>query len=84
MPQDDRQLYEKVLKAAESTVASSGVDISGGSRGMLRKPDNTGAARPGEIRNPIKAVSSFSPRTLLMSAGLMALIFLLYFLLQNR
>jgi len=84
MPQDIRQLSGKVLKAAKSAVASSGVDIPGGSEGMLRKPDTTGTARPGEIRNPTKAESSFSPRMLLMGAGLIILILLLYLLIQNR
>ena len=84
MPQGDRQLYEKVLKAAEGTLESSGVHISGGSGGILRKPVNVAAARPIEIQNPTKAESSFSPRMLLMGAGLIALILLLYLLIQNR
>lgn len=69
MPEDARQLYKKVLKAAESSVASSGI---------------SGALRPRNIRKSIKLEFSFSPRMLLMSAGLMALIFLLYSLFQNR
>ena len=84
MPQGDRQLYEKMLKAAEGTIASSGVHISGGGVGILEKPDKAATARPIEIRNPTKAESFLSPRMLLMGAGLLALIFLLYLLFQNR
>ena len=83
MPQGDRQLYEKMLKAAEGTIASSGVHISGGG-GILGKPDKATTARPQEFRNPTKAESFLSPRMLLMGAGLLALIFLLYLLFQNR
>ncbi len=83
MPQDVRQLYEKVLKAAESRIPSSGVDIARIIGGMLGKPDTTGTARPGEIRKPTKRESSFFPRTLIVSALLIALIFLLYYLFQD-
>lgn len=83
MPQDLREPYGKVLKAAESRVASSGVDIEGSSGGMLREPDTFGTARPGEIRKPTKGEFPFSPRTLVVSAVLMALIFLLCYLFQN-
>ena len=69
LPEDARQFSKKVLKAAESSVASSGI---------------SGALRPRNIRKSIKLEFSFSPRMLLMSAGLMALIFLLYSLFQNR
>jgi hypothetical protein len=84
MPQDIRQLYEKVLKAAETAVVSSGVDIAEVSGSMLRKPDTIGTAPPGDIRKPTKVESSFSPRMLIASAVLMALIFLLYYLFQDR
>jgi hypothetical protein len=84
MPQDVRQLYEKVLRAAESGGASSGVDIAKMSGGVLTKPDTIGNGRPGNIGKPTKAESSFSPRILMVSAALMGLIFLLYYLFQNR
>jgi hypothetical protein len=84
MPEDVRQLCEKALKAAESPVASSGVDIPRVSGGNRRKPDTAGTPGPGEISKPTKVESSFSPRMLLMTAGLLALIFLLYCLFQNR
>jgi len=84
MPEDVRQLCEKALKATESSVTSSGVDIPRGSEGNLRKRDTAGTPGPGEIQNPTKIEFSFSPRILLMSAGMLALIFLLYCLFQNR
>jgi hypothetical protein len=83
MPQEVRQLYENVLKAAESGAPSSGVDIAGISGGMVGKPETISAARPGEIRKPIKVEFVFSPRTLMGSAALIVLIFLLYYLFQN-
>jgi hypothetical protein len=83
MPQEVRQRYEKFLKAAESRAPSSGVDIAGISGGMPGKPGAKSTARPGEIRKPTKGESSFSPRTLILAAVLMALIFLIYYLVQN-
>ena len=84
MPADVRELCEKVAKAAESSVASPGVDIPRVSGGNLRKLDTAGTPSPGEIRERTKVEFSFSPRILLMTAGLVALIFLLYLLFQNR
>jgi len=84
MPQDVRQLYEKVLRAAESGAASSDVDMAGIIGGLLRKPDATGTVHPGDIRKPTRVESSLSLRTLIVGVVLMALIFLLYYLFQNR
>jgi hypothetical protein len=83
MPQEVRQLYEKVLKAAGSGAPSSGVDIIGISGGRVGKSETISAAHPGEIRKPTKVESVFSPRMLMVSALLMTLIFLLYYLFQN-
>ncbi len=84
MPQDVRQLYEKVLRAAQSGLASSGVDIAGISGVLLRNPDVPGTVRAGEIRKATRFESSFSLRTLIAGAFLMALIFLFYYLFQIR
>ena len=85
MPQEARQLYEKMLKAAVRTVPSSGLDIAAGdSRGLPGKLAHTGTADSGDVPKPTKIESSFSPRMLLMSAGLLALTLLFYYLLQSR
>ena len=84
MPQDVRQLYEKVLRAAESGVVASDVDIAGISDGLLRKPGAIDTIRQGDIRKTTRFESSFSLRTLIVVAGLMALIFLFYHLIQSR
>jgi len=83
MFQEVRQRYEKVLKAAESGAPSSGVDIAGISGGMPGKPGTSSTARPEAIREPTKGEFSFSPRTLIVAAVLVALIFLIYYLVQN-
>ena len=83
MPQEVRQLYQKILKAAESGAPSSGVDIAGISGGMPGKPGTSSTARPEAIREPTKGEFSFSPRTLIVAAVLVALIFLIYYLVQN-
>jgi hypothetical protein len=83
MPQEVRRRYEKVLKAAKSGAPSSGVGIAGISGGMPGKPGANSTARPGEIRKPTKGEFSFSPWKLIVVAVLMALIFLIYYLVQN-
>jgi hypothetical protein len=83
MPQEVRQLYEKVLKSAEGGAPSSGVDIAGISGCMPGKLGTNSTARPGEIRKPTKGESSFSPWKLIVAAVLMALVFLIYYLVQN-
>ncbi len=84
MPQDVRELYKKVLKAAESGFTSSGVDVAGVSDGLLRKPAPIGTVRQGDLRKTTRFESSFSLRTLIVIAGLMAFIFLFYYLFQSR
>jgi hypothetical protein len=84
MPQDVRQLYEKVLKAAETGAAQPDIDITRISRGMPRGPKTPGTATPGDIRPTGKIQPSFSPRTLILSAMLVALILLLYYLFHGR
>jgi len=82
MPQEVRQRYGKFLKAAQSGAPSSGVDIAGIGGGMPAKPGTNSMARPRKIREPTKGESS-SPRKLIGAAVLMALIFLIYYLVQN-
>jgi hypothetical protein len=84
MPQDVRQLYEKVLKTAETGAVPPGIDIAGDTNGMLTRPKTFRTGSIGDIRKPTNTEPSFSPRTLIVSVMLVALILLLYYLFQNR
>jgi hypothetical protein len=84
MPQDFRQLYEKVLQAAETGAAPPDIDVVGINSDVLMKPNAPGSTRPGENRKPTKIESSFSPRALIASVLLTALILLLYYLVKSR
>ena len=84
MPQDVRQLYERVLKSAETGLAPPDIDIAGLSNGMLNETETNRATRQGAIRKPLKTESSFSPRALILSAVVVALILLLYYLFVGR
>jgi hypothetical protein len=84
MPQDVRQLYEKVLKAAETGAVPPDIDIAGDINGMLTRPKTFRTDRTGDIRKPTNTEPSFSPRTLIVSVVLFALILLLYFLFHSR
>jgi hypothetical protein len=84
MPQDVRELYEKVLKAAETGTASAQIDIAGAISGTLIKHQPPGTVRSGDNLKPIKAEPSFSPRALIVSIILIALILLFYYLLRSR
>lgn len=80
MPQDVRQLYEKVLKAAET----GDVGNIGNSSGILTESKNLGTIRPEDFQNKTKIQPAFSPRKFIVTALLIALIILLYFLYQNK
>lgn len=84
MPQDVRQIYEKVLHAAETGAAPPAIDAAGVSRTVLMEPDVQGAIRRGDNRRPTKIESSLSPRALISSLLIGALIFLLYYLVKSR
>jgi hypothetical protein len=81
MPEDARKLYEKVLKAAETGDASPDIDLSEISRGIRGEPENP---YPGDILQPTKFESFFSPRTLITGGVIGALLLLLYYLWQSR
>jgi hypothetical protein len=81
MPEDARKLYEKVLKAAETGDASPDIDLSEISRGIRGEPENP---YPGDIPQPTKFESSFSPRTFIAGAMLGVLLLLFYYLWQSR
>jgi hypothetical protein len=80
MPQDVRQLYEKALKAAETGEVGS----LGNSSGILTESKNFGTIRPADFQDRTKPQSTFSPRKFIVTALLIALIILLYFLYQNK
>jgi hypothetical protein len=84
MPQDVRELYEKVLKGAGAGAAPTEIDVAGISRGMLMGPKAPGTIRPADNRKPTKIEPSFSPRALIVSILVAALILLLYYLVQSR
>lgn len=84
MPQDVRHLYETVLKATESGAAPPGIDMQEIRRAIFRgwKSARTGAAA--EVRSPPKVEPTFSPRTLIVIAMVVALLFLMYYLSQHH
>lgn len=84
MPQDVRQLYEKVLKAAETGAVPPDIDIAGDINGMLTSPKTFKTDSIGDIRKPTNTEPSFSPRMLVVSVMLVALILLLYYLFRSR
>jgi hypothetical protein len=84
IPQDVRQLYENVLKGAEVGAAPTGIDITGLSSRMMTGPVTPGTTRRGDNQKPIKIETSFSPRMLIVSITVAALILLLYYLVQSR
>ena len=85
MPQDVRQLYEKVLKAAETGNAPANIITASDISGMQAGPKNYGKTNMGNIGKPPKIEpSAFSPRMLIIGFLAIALIILLYFVLQVR
>ena len=84
MPQDVRQLYERVLKSAETGVAPPDIDIPGVSSGRLNETETSKTTHKGDILRPTKTDPSFSPRALILSAMVAALVLLLYYLFAAR
>jgi hypothetical protein len=84
MSKDIRELYEKVLKAAETGTTPSEIDIAEMSRGVLMGHQSSGTVPSADKRKPAKTEPSFSPRALIVSMVLVALILLFYYLLRSR
>jgi hypothetical protein len=85
MPQDVRQLYEKVLKAAETGTAPANIITANDISGMQAGPTTYGAANMDAMGMPKKIEpTAFSPRTLIICFMVIALIILLYVILQVR
>ena len=85
MPQDVRQLYEKVLKAAETENAPANIITAGDISDMLTGHKTYGNTNMGNMGKPPKIEpSAFSPQMLIIGAMLIALIFILYLVFQGR
>ena len=85
MPQDVRQLYEKVLKAAETGNAPANIITAGDIGDLLTGYKTYGNTNMGNMGKPTKIEpSAFSPRMLIIGVLAIALIILLYFVLQVR
>jgi hypothetical protein len=84
IPQEVRQLYEKVLKTAENEAALPEIDVAEISSSMHMERKLSGTFHTGDNRKPTKFEPSFSPRALIVSAILGALVLLVYYLLQSR
>jgi hypothetical protein len=85
MPQDVRQLYEKVLKAAETGTAPTNIITANDISGMQAGPKTYGATNMEMMGKPSKIEpTAFSPRLLIISFMVIALIILLYVIFQVR
>jgi len=85
MPQDVRQLYEKVLKAAETGNVPANIITAGDIGDLLTGHKTYGNTNMGNMGKPTKIEpSAFSPRMLIIGVLAIALIILLYFVLQVR
>jgi hypothetical protein len=85
MPQDIGQLYEKVLKAAETGNAPANLITTGDVNDMLAGTKNYGTTSIGNMGNPAKIEpAAFSPRRLIIGILLIALIIILYFVFQGK
>jgi len=86
MPLDIREAFKNATssqKSAEIGVAPD-IYIAGISSGMLTETETLKATRQGDIRRPVKTEPSFSPRALILSASVVALIILLYYMFVGR
>ena len=81
MPPDVRLLYDQVMKAAEGGAEAADIELAEIEKGIGGKYDVSGSST---IRRPAAAESSFSPRALIVSIALAALIVLLYMLFRGR
>jgi hypothetical protein len=82
MPLDVRQLYEKVLKAAETGAVPPGLVTSGDISSS--KTVSKTFLNIQNMGTPIKAEPAFSARTLIIGIALIALIILLYLIFQGK
>ncbi|MDA8432974.1 MAG: hypothetical protein M0Z60_08430 [Nitrospiraceae bacterium] len=84
MPPDARRLYEQVMKAAEGGAAPSDIDLAEIDKSMRSEQYASESATVPTGRRPATDESSFSPRALVVSIALAALIILLYVLFRGR
>jgi hypothetical protein len=78
MPENVRQLYDQVMKAAGTAAAPSATTGDG-----MNPRFETPRHFQGVNHKPAKTESSFSPRALIVSVILVALILMFYYLLRH-
>ena len=83
MPQDVREIYEKALSSAEGITGLSDGPVPE-INGMKRDPAAFGYEQTEGIPQPTKFESSFSPRMLIILAGIIALFILVYYIWKVR
>lgn len=84
MPQDVRQLYEKLLKAAETGVMPADIITAHDKNDMPIRPKTYGTIPIENMGKSPKFEPTFSLRTLIIGALLIALIILLYIIIQSK
>jgi len=85
MPQNVRQLYEKVIEeAAETGDVPPDMVTADDINGMLAESKNRGTTSVEDMGMLIKTEPTFSTRTLIISVLGGALIILLYYVFQSR
>ncbi len=84
MPQNIRQLYEKVLKAAETGAVPPDMVTADDITGMLTGSKKSGTTSVENMGAPVKAEPTFSTRTLIISVLVVAIIILFYYVFQSR
>ena len=86
MPQAVLQLYEKMLRAAETGDVPSDIITDGEIKGILAGPKNSRNINPniGNMGIPTKAEPAISSRPLILGAMAIALIILLYYVFKLK
>jgi hypothetical protein len=83
MPADIRSLYDTVIKAAATEGAADAGEIADIVREILGDRPSPHPAEPVHHRNALAVESSFSSRSLLVGALIIALIVLFYFIVNR-
>jgi len=83
MPQDVRSLYEKILQSSPASGRSPEMELND-VKGLPGKNKAPGTSGPVTFSQPTKFESSFSARTLILCAGLLALVLLFIYLWKGR
>lgn len=84
MPPDIRQLFEKTLNSIQTGIASPGVESGASSHGWPQGTRTAPVVRPQGACQPPRTEPLISPRALLISILMAAVILLLYFLFRIK